>query len=326
MDCRIYFGSKLLIEKSIVKEFSDYSLVNSYNTESTVKNYSQFFDNNKIYLHHCPSNENLKLLDTSSGNHFIFFDDDSFDGRISIIQKIKKKGLIFDFSYPVIGDTSNLKRIVQSQFPNIKIEHDCWLWINTNCPMIKIKSKVSGSKKEKLCYDIDILINEINKITSIKDNLVKSDLENNSYNAETDIFKFIELMLSNKISDCINKLGSLLNSIGDQGLLLIILSQLNFLIKVSYCKENRIDINKASEILELKDILGKYLSDQWTCIEAPNLNENVIRIQIEYSKHTPSTKKLSKVYQIVSDTISKIRSHGNAEHNIIYMLHKVDLV
>ena len=271
MDCRIYFGSKLLIEKSIVKEFPDYSLVNSYNTESTVKNYSQFFDNNKIYLHHCPSNENLKLLDTSSGNHFIFFDDDSFDGRISIIQKIKKKGLI-------------------------KIEHDCWLWINTNCPMIKIKSKVSGSKKEKLCYDIDILINEINKITSIKDNLVKSDLENNSYNAETDIFKFIELMLSNKISDCINKLGSLLNSIGDQGLLLIILSQLNFLIKVSYCKENRIDINKASEILELKDILGKYLSDQWTCIEAPNLNENVIRIQIEYSKHTPSTKKLFKVY------------------------------
>ena len=301
-------------------------MVNSYNTELTVKNYSQFFDNNKIYLHHCPSNENLKLLELSQGNHFIFFDDDSFDGRISIIQKIKKKGLIFDFSYPVVGDTSNLKRIIQNQFPNVKIGHDCWLWINSNCPMIKIKSKVSGSKKEKLCYDIDVLINEINKITSIQDFLTISDLENNSYNSETDIFKFIELMLSHKTADCINKLESLLSSIGDQGLLLIFLSQLNFLIKVSYCKENRIDINKASQILELKDILGKYLSDEWVCMETHNISENPVRIQIEYSKSTPSTKKLSKVYQIVSDTISKIRTYGNPEHNIIYMLHKIDLV
>lgn len=323
MQTRIYYGSKLQIEKSIYEEFSNYKLVHSYNVIKVLNNYSPFFDSGNIYLHSNPSNDEIKLLENSKAINFIFFDDDSFDGRLSLIQKAKKDGLIFDFSYPVLGDMSNLRRIVTKNTNSIKIDNNCWQWMYENCPIIRIKSKQSGSKKEKLCYDTDLLINDILKISDITKLLTLDDLVDNKYNNDSDIFAFIDDLLNKKLDKCLISSENLIKSIGEQALLLILLNQMFFLMKVNCAKEKYCNLDQAQKIIDMEDLLGQYFTSDWQEIKQLRQTENPIRVKIEYSKKPIKSEILATIIQEVVHTIKDLRNMGNSEHSVAYLLHRI---
>lgn len=323
MQTRIYYGSKLQIEKSIYEEFSNYKLVHSYNVIKVLNNYSPFFDSGNIYLHSNPSNDEIKLLENSKAINFIFFDDDSFDGRLSLIQKAKKDGLIFDFSYPVLGDMSNLRRIVIKNTNSIKIDNNCWQWMYENCPIIRIKSKQSGSKKEKLCYDTDLLINDILKISDITKLLTLDDLVDNKYNNDSDIFAFIDDLLNKKLDKCLISSENLIKSIGEQALLLILLNQMFFLMKVNCAKEKYCNLDQAQKIIDMEDLLGQYFTSDWQEIKQLRQTENPIRVKIEYSKKPIKSEILATIIQEVVHTIKDLRNMGNSEHSVAYLLHRI---
>ena len=254
---RIYIGSKIAAIDSVKKEFPDRILVLSDNPEIQSKNYSVFFDSNKIFLYDNPNIEKLKIIQSqinaNKGTHFLFYDDDSFDGRNSLIQSIKKTNQIFDYSYPLFGDFAGLRRSINSYIntTNKSIDANCYEWLNKNCPTVKVKSKATGSKKESICYDIDLLNKEFEKILSINQKIKTSDLENSSFVTDADIFEFIEYVMNNNVKESFILADKLINSIGEQALLLILLSQLIFILEVVGCKENKIfSIDKIVEILE----------------------------------------------------------------------------
>ena len=101
---RIYFGSQTLVLNKIKEEFENSSLVFDNNIPKVISSYSKFFDANTIYIHTSFSNDDLKLIYEKSESlgikHILLYDDDSFDGRLSLVSKAKKNNLIFDCSYP----------------------------------------------------------------------------------------------------------------------------------------------------------------------------------------------------------------------------------
>jgi hypothetical protein len=71
--------------------------------------------------------------------------------------------LIFDCSYPLAGDSNSLKRHINNfvMKNNANVNGETLNHLVQICPILRIKSKQSGSKKEILCYDIDILFKEL---------------------------------------------------------------------------------------------------------------------------------------------------------------------
>jgi hypothetical protein len=327
---RIYIGSKLQTLSSISLEFPKRKIENSYDAELQSKNYSFFFSNEKIILHHNPNENDLSVIyndiQKNKGTHFLFFEDESYDGRNKLIQSIKKSNQIFDYSYPLVGDLSGLKRIVTNYLKskNCSIDFSCFDWLNKNCPTYKIKSTKSGSKKEILCYDIDLIYKELELISSIKNHITIEDFEHSLFNNDSNVFDFIDNIFLKKTEDSFVSCEKLMNEIGEQGLLLILLAQLQFLLTVSGCKEKNIFTNsQVTEITEFKDLLGKYLDCNWqTGTFTPKI-QNPIRIKIEMSNNTFSTKRLSCMITSVVETIVELRNNGKKEHCMFFLLNKL---
>lgn len=327
---RIYIGSKIAAIDSVKKEFPDRILVLCDNPENQAKNYSIFFDQNKLFLHDNPNVEKLKIIQTqiaaNKGTHFLFYDDESFDGRNSLIQSIKKSNLIFDHSYPLYGDFAGLRRSINRYInaSNKTIDTSCFEWLNKNCPTIKYKSKATGSKKESICYDIDLLNKEFEKILSVNDKITLEDLQLSSFVTDADIFEFIEFLLNNNIEEAYNLSDKLVDSIGEQALLLILLSQLVFILEVVSCKENKLyNLEEVIKIVEKKDLLGKYLSNDWQECNFTHKTQNPIRIKIEMSKNRPSSEKISFMISSVIDSISHLRNNGQVQPSMFLLLSKM---
>ena len=185
---RIYYGSTTLALNKIKEEFPGLILLIDNNVEKIINSYSKFFDNNNVYIHTSISNEDIKLIQEKSdklgSKHVILYDDDSFDGRLSLITKAKKNNLIFDCSYPLVGDFNALKRHINNYVMknNTNINGETLNSLVEICPVLRIKSKQSGSKKEIICYDIDILFKELEKIISYTDKIFLRDIQNASFN------------------------------------------------------------------------------------------------------------------------------------------------
>ena len=327
---RIYIGSKVAAIDSVKKEFPDRILVLCDNPENQAKNYSVFFDQNKLFLHDNPNAEKLKIIQTqisaNKGLHFLFYDDESFDGRNSLIQSIKKSNLIFDHSYPLYGDFAGLRRAINSYINTSKktIDAICFDWLNKNCPTVKVKSKTTGSKKESICYDVDLLNKEFEKILSINDKITIEDLQNSAFITDADIFEFIEYVLNNNIEEAFILSDKLIDSIGEQALLLIFLSQLIFVLEIVSCKENNIyNLDEVTKIVEKKDLLGKYFSNDWQECIFTTKTQNPIRIKIEMSKNRPSSEKISQMISNVIDSISHLRNNGKVEQSMFLLLNKM---
>jgi len=327
---RIYIGSKVAAIDSVKKEFSDRIIVLCDNPENQAKNYSVFFDQNKLFLHDNPNVEKLKIIQTqistNKGTHFLFYDDESFDGRNSLIQSIKKSNLIFDHSYPLYGDFAGLRRAINSYINTSKksIDANCFDWLNKNCPTVKVKSKTTGSKKESICYDIDLLNKEFEKILSINDKITIEDLQNSAFITDADIFEFIEYVLNSSIEEAFVLSDKLIDSIGEQALLLILLSQLIFVLEIVSCKENNIyNLDEVTKIVEKKDLLGKYFSNDWQECIFTTKTQNPIRIKIEMSKNRPCSEKISQMIGNVIDSISHLRNNGKVEQSMFLLLNKM---
>ena len=322
----IFIGSKPMAIQQISSGHPGYTIVNVYNLESQIKNYSKFFDLDKIFLVDNPNNDQIKTIGQLNNNQYhLFFDDESFDGRNSFISKIKKSGRIYDYSFPMFGDVQSLKRCCYKEIKslNVKIDQPCYEWIISNCPTFRIKSKTAGTKKEKIVYDLDLLFQELRKLASVKSEIKLEDIENSLFDNDTDIFEFIDHLI-NKNEDVYDTCNNLCSAIGEQGLLLILLSQLYFLLVVSDCKEKNIyDANKVADILECKDLLGKYLGENWFPSEFTIKTQNPIRIKIQMNKTTPPVTKIAYMIEQVVNTIKDLRNSGSKNHSLFLMINKI---
>lgn len=323
----IFIGSKSKTKQYLLDNHQGYQIVSVANLESQIKNYSKFFDLDKIFLVDNPSNEEIKLIQALNNSQYsLFFDDESFDGRNGFIAKIKKENRILDFSYPIYGDHQHLQKYIDKEIKHLKInlDYDCFSWIIQNCPTMRIKSKVAGSKKEKIVYDVDLMMQEIIKLSSLTDKLVLSDFKDSFYEPDVDIFEFINNIIKSNLENALSISDKLVSSIGEQGVLMILLSQLYFLLVVSHCKENKIfDANKIVEKLECKDLLGRYLGEEWQTLEYSVKTQNPIRVRIEMNEKTPSVLRLSNMILNVVDTIKDLRNNGSKDHAMFILINKL---
>lgn len=318
----------MLALNKIKEEFPGLILVIDNNVEKIINSYSKFFDNNNIYIHTNISNDDIKLIAEKSeklgSKHVLLYDDDSFDGRLSLISKAKKSNLIFDCSYPLVGDFNSLKRHINNFVlkNNANINGETLNYLVEICPILRIKSKQSGSKKEILCYDIDILFKELEKIVSYTDKIFLRDIQNASFNEECDIFEFIEQLMNKNLDYCLTKIDLLIESMGEQGFLLVLLSQLNFMLIVADNKNKPLTV--IQEIVELRDLLGKYLSDEYTDPTFTVKVQNPIRIRIQASKdNLYSSVQYSKMITMVVDSIVDLRTNGSVNHSVPILISKL---
>ena len=327
---RIYFGSTILSINKIRDEFPDLVLLFDNNVDKIISNYSKFFDSNNVYIHTKITNEDIKLIqeksDSLGSKHVILYEDDSFDGRLSLVAKAKKNNLIFDCSYPLVGDSNSLKRHINNYVlkNNANINSETLNHLVDICPLLRIKSKQSGSKKEIICYDIDILFKELEKIISYTDKIFLRDISNSSFNEECDIFEFIEQLMNKNLDYCLNKIDLLIDSMGEQGLLLVLLSQINFMLVISDTNMKSFSLNKVQEIVELRDILGKYLDDDYLEPQFTIKTQNPIRIRIQFSKENLySSDKFAKMITLITDSIVDLRTNGSVNHSLPILISKL---
>lgn len=324
---RLYFGSKSRMLEVLKKEFPEHKLISVDNTENQIKSFSKFFDNDKIFIHSNPNIDELKLIQNqiqnNSGIHFLFYDEESFDGRNSLIQKIKKENCIFDVSYPVLGDKSSFQRLVLNYVKSFKatIDFNVFDWLYLNCPLIRLKSKTT--KKEKVCYDIDILFRELDKIISIKNNIEINDFDNSLFVSDGDIFELIDSIISGNKNKSFEIFQKLSITMGDQSILMIMIYQLIFLIQLSGLRNKySYNINKIIEELELRDLLGKYFDENWNKTQFNIKSQNPLRIKIEMNKPNYDVGKLSKLLNFVVDCVKDLRNNGLVEQSIFIMMNK----
>ena len=311
---RIYYGAKFEVVSALKNQNPNTTIVLVQDSIQQLKSYSRFIDADKIFLHDNPDNDCIKAiqnqLEKNLGIHYLFFDDDNFDGRLSLVQKIKKENNIFDFSYPVFGDSNLLRRKISNyiQLQDYQLHNSCFDWIIKYCPSFKIKSK--ATKKEKICYDLDLLFRELDKIGSVNLTILPEHLEDSIFTTEEDIFIFLSYLFEKQSAPAFMVFDNLISNLGEQALLLITLSQLLFLLSVSNCKEQNIfDSDSIVKHTELRDLLGKYLGDDWQDTKYTVKPQNPIRIKIELGKQTPSTKSISKMIQFTIDSIVSTRNN-----------------
>jgi hypothetical protein len=326
MISRLYYGSRVLIVEDIKKQFNTLKLVNDINLATFKTSYSKIFDSNNIYLHNNPSTSDLKiiseLLDLELGHHFLYFEDDSFDGRVSLIQKLKKANDIYDFSLPVFGDKSKLTSFLKQY----NLSYELINWLCENCPTTRTKSKTTG-RKDVVCYDIDLLGQEIIKLQSVKPNLIIDDFNNSEFKEDADVFQFISDLLDKKTDLALKNYPKLIDHMGEQGLLLVLLSQLYFLIKIADIKDKKIfSESEYMTRIDLKDILGKYLDENWETIKSVNQSTNPIRAKIEINKLSLNGNQICNLIEMTAESIIDLRNGGSKYHSIELLINKATIV
>jgi DNA polymerase III delta subunit len=328
---RIYIGSINLVKAKLKDEFPNKKLIFVDRTEENSLSFSVFFDTNKIFLHINPNIDSLKIIasdvEKQRGIHFLYYEEDNFDGRNSLIQSIKKSGNIFDVSFPLFGDVNNFKRHLNNYLSKkeMSITSDAMTWITSNPPILRIKSKAANNKKELLVYDLDLLFQEIDKISSYSKTINVEDFSNCLFKSETDIFDFIESIFEKDIDKVLQKYEEMIEAVTDQGLLMILLYQLHFLLVCSDCKEKNIyNSETVLSMLELEDILGKYFDSDYKSVSYTKKSQNPIRVKIEMNKKRDlSSQNISYMIEQVVNTIVDLRDFGNKDYALPFLFHKL---
>lgn len=319
----LYYGSRVQIIDSIKSKFANLILVNDTNLSSFKSSYSKFFDLNNLYLHNNPSLSNIKivsdLIDNNIGNHILVFEDDSFDGRTSLIQKLKKANQIFDFSLPVYGDKSKLNTYLKKY----NLPYDVISWIQINCPTVRIKSKSTG-RKDIICYDIDLLEQEIVKIKSVKSEVIVDDFIDSEFKSDSDIFQFINDLVDRRLDNVFANYNKLLDHMGEQGLLLVMISQIYFMLRISDVKNHK-NIHYIDRI-DMRDILGKYYSEDWCDVSYSYQPTNPIRFKLEFDRLSSSFDYLNNILNLLLEALIDMRSGGSKHHCLPLLFCKIALV
>jgi len=319
----LYYGSRVQIIDSIKSKFANLILVNDTNLSSFKSSYSKFFDLSNLYLHNNPSLSDIKivsdLIDNNIGNHILVFEDDSFDGRTSLIQKLKKTNQIFDFSLPVYGDKSKLNTYLKKY----NLPYDVISWMQINCPTVRIKSKSTG-RKDIICYDIDLLEQEIVKIKSFKSEVIIDDFIDSEFKSDSDIFQFINDLFDRRLDNVFANYNKLLDHMGEQGLLLVMISQIYFMLRISDVKDHK-NIHYIDRI-DMRDILGKYYSEDWCDVSYSYQPTNPIRFKLEFDRLSSSFDYLNNILNLLLEALIDMRSGGSKHHCLPLLFCKIALV
>lgn len=327
---KLFYGNKNRIIEHIKSENPDCEIINVEDHEKQANNFSIFLDTNKIFLHNNPNIENLKLIDEqiklNRGIHFLYYEDESFDGRNSLIQSLKKSENIFNFSDPVFGDKTTLRRFIQNYTKKIllNLNNECLEYLIEFCPVVRTKTK---TKKDIIYYDIDMLFRELDKIACFKNQISIEDLQDFNDVNDSELFSYFDLILNGKTYECLEQLEKVRSAYGDQSFLMIFIHQLIFLIEMQGLKENKfLSIDKVIEKLDLKDLINKYYDHNWNLSNADIKGQNPIRVKIEFSKKYVHTKYLSKILNIVVDTLKNLRNYGSPDNAMFLMITNISKV
>ena len=160
--------------------------------------------------------------------------------------------------------------------------------------------------------------NELEKIKVISSlgnsKIYVSDLEKYvRFDYYIDIWNFINLAISNgsNAGDALRMIQIIANSQGTQAALILLASQIEFLLCVKSLQDR--NIQKAEAIaasMSMDSYIGRYLLPDWTEInEIPALPKpNAWRIRKAIESPIPTTERLSLLYQSVLSAIRDLRS------------------
>lgn len=251
--------------------------------------------------------ENISNLSIKKLGIFLLFD--SLDLRMSFSKKAKEEKRIFNFNSLAASDNIGLKNLLK----DIPLTKEALTYILNNAPTKTIKIK--ETKKDLIIFDLYLLQNELNKLTSaFQRPITEEDLSHSQFENDLNIFQFIGDCFKDDIEKILNGLQKLNSSHGHQATLMILLSQLNFLFYIGECKEKKILENQFDNLFYNKEFLNKYYDQNY--IEIKNIKPtpvNPIRIKIALNEYNLDLQKISTMYLSVVNSIIDLRSNINED-------------
>ena len=257
-------------------------------------------------------NDNIESLSTE--NLGIFAINDSLDLRSSFSKNCQKNKRIINIQPILVNDQNNLKKFLS----NVNMTNEAFQFLLQNCPTETIKIKDNNVKKDVIVYNLYLLTNEINKLTSAFDrSLVLEDFNDCNFSNDENIFEFINDCFLGHATNILEGLDILNKSHGHQATLMILLSQLNFYFSISELKEKNLNIQEIDKLIKLEDFINKYFDKDYTEIKNINIpSPNPIRAKIAYHGFKNNTEELTNMYLSVVNSIIDLRN--NVKENIVF--------
>ena len=257
-------------------------------------------------------NDNIESLSTE--NLGMFAINDSLDLRSSFSKNCQKNKRIINIQPILVNDQNNLKKFLS----NVNMTNEAFQFLLQNCPTETIKIKDNNVKKDVIVYNLYLLTNEINKLTSAFDrSLVLEDFNDCNFSNDENIFEFINDCFLGHATNILEGLDILNKSHGHQATLMILLSQLNFYFSISELKEKNLNIQEIDKLIKLEDFINKYFDKDYTEIKNINIpSPNPIRAKIAYHGFKNNTEELTNMYLSVVNSIIDLRN--NVKENIVF--------
>jgi hypothetical protein len=277
------------------------------------------FSNQRAFKIINPKSEILKLINDNIENLStktlgIFATNDSLDLRSSFSKNCQKNKRIITIQPILSNDQNNLKKFLS----NIEITNEAFDFLLNNCPTETIKIKDNNVKKDIIVYNLYILTNEINKLTSAFHRpLMLEDFNDCNFSNDNNIFEFINDCFQKDSKKILEGLENLNNSHGHQATLMILLSQLNFYFSISELKEKNLNIQEIDRLIKLEDFINKYFSKDYKEIKNINIpTPHPVRVKIAYSGFKNNTEQLTNMYLSTVNSIIDLRN--NVKENIVF--------
>ena len=243
---------------------------------------------------------------------------DMIDGRASLAQQAQKRGRITCLSPIEAGERAQLLDHLtewESGTGQVLTE-EARRWIIQHAPTQIAKVKGPSGKREVEVYDLQWMENELDKVISVKalepGPIAVSDLEALvRFEQGVDIWQFIDAATGGNASQSLGMLYTLSVTQGVQGALILLASQLEFLLSVRCLQDQRVrSVDEIARQMALQPYLGRYLLQDWS--EAHDLPEpaapNPWRVRKATEKALPPAVRLSENYQAVISAVRDLRA------------------
>ncbi len=257
-------------------------------------------------------NDNIESLSTDILG--VFATNDSLDLRSSFSKNCQKNNRIITIQPILSNDQNNLKKFLS----NVEITNEAFNFLLNNCPTETIKIKDNNVKKDAIVYDLYVLTNEINKLTSaFQRPLTLEDFNDCNFSNDNNIFEFINDCFQKDSKKILDGLENLNKSHGHQATLMILLSQLNFYFSIAEIKEKNLNIQEIDKLVKLEGFINKYFTENYQEIKNINIPApNPIRAKIAYNGFRNNTEEITNMYLSTVNSIIDLRN--NVKENIVF--------
>jgi DNA polymerase III delta subunit len=243
---------------------------------------------------------------------------DTLDGRSAFTQQAQKRKRITYLDPIEKGERKLLiDHIGEWELgTEQKLDSEARTWLIENAPTQIVKVKSQSGKRDCEVYDLQSMENELDKIIAVKEltpgPITKAELiQLVHFEREVDIWKFIDTAISGDTAEMLKMLYVISESQGEQGALVLLYSQLEFLLGVRCLMDENIkSADVISSRMTLQPYIGRYLLEDWSELEnAPEpAPPNAWRIRKSMEKPLPEATILSRNYQFVISAIRDLRS------------------